>query len=404
MPLMAGTTGPRPAVLAGAFVALFAAVVAVWLVVRIGVGVVQTRHTIVLEEVSGLEVGADVLVAGYRIGRVDGIEPVFPELGAADATAETAADPEPVAIVPVEEAAAAAGAADPDAAATAGDDCVIEGGAVVLREADPTRVHFVVTFSVDAALGLPEDSLAVLSSPSPLGAPVIDLRLGAADAVVAPGGRLLAAVEPSALDGLGEVAGGLGPMLRSALTCIEQDIDRELRAITAEMDQFLAGLQVTIDGELATIRESVQGTLGNVEANVGELIDPLAAVATDTAPLVEQAIADLSAAASNIAQLGSADTVEQAERALDAATSALISAREAMIAAAPALDNLNAAITQVAPDTVAIAADSQYVLQQLAASLNVTLLNLESASQELAGLIADIRANPAVLLTGRGEE
>ena len=401
MPLMAGTTGPRPAVLAGAFVALFAAAVAVWLVVRIGVGVVQTRHTIVLEQVSGLEVGADVLVAGYRVGRVDGIEPVFPVPGdAVGAPAGTATDPEPVAIVP------AGGPAEPAAATAAdpGDDCVIEGGAVVLREADPARVHFVVTFSVDAALGLPEDSLAVLSSPSPLGAPVIDLRLGAAEAVVAPGGRLLAAVEPSALEGLGEVAGGLGPMLRSALVCIEQDIDRELRAITAEMDEFLAGLQVTIDGHLADIGGNVQGTLGNVEANIGELIDPLAAVASETAPLVEQAVADLSAAASNIAALGSADTVQQAERALDAATSALISARQAMIAAAPALNNLNAAITQVAPDTVAIAADSQYVLQQLAASLNVTLLNLESASQELAGLIADIRANPAVLLTGRGEE
>ncbi len=392
MALMVGTTRLRPAVLAGTFVALFAAAMIVWLVVRIGVGVVQTRHAIVLEEVSGLEVGADVLVAGYRVGRVDGIEPVFPALD--EAPAEPA-EPEPVALEPAEPPAEPPGVAD---------DCVVEGGAVVLREADPTRMHFVVSFSVDAALTLPADTLAVLSAPSPLGGPVIDLRLGTAATPIAAGERLAAAVEPSALDGLGEVAGGLGTLLQSALDCIEQDIDRELQAITAEMEAFLAGLQVTIDGHLADIAGDVQGTLGNVEANVGELIDPLAAVATDTAPQVERAVNDLSAAASNIAALGEADTVGQVERALDAATSALISAREAMIAAAPALTNLNAAITQVAPDTVAIAADTQYLLQQLAASLNVTLLNLEAASQELAGLVADIRANPAVLLTGRDQE
>lgn len=403
MALMVGSTHLRPAVLAGAFVALFAAAMIVWLVVRIGVGVVQTRHSIVVEAVAGLEVGADVLVAGYRVGRVDGIQPVYPTLGAPAAAAPAADAAGPAETVAIEPAVDPPPQTPPPEVA-ADDDCVVQGAVVPLREADPTRVHFIVTFSIDAALGLPADTLAVLSSPNPLGGPVIDLRLGSAPTALPAGERLAAVVEPSALDGLGEVAGGLGTLLQSALDCIEQDIDRELRAITAEMDQFLDGLQVVIDGHLADIRGSVQVTLGNVEDNVGELLDPLAAVAQETAPQVEQAIEDLSEAAGNIAALGSADTVQQVARALDAATSALISAREAMIAAAPALNNLNTTLTQVAPDTVAIAADTQYLLQQLAASLNVTLLNLESASQELAGLIADIRANPAVLLTGRGEE
>ena len=66
--------------------------------------------------------------------------------------------------------------------------------------------------------------------------------------------------------------------------------------------------------------------------------------------------------------------------------------------------DLSRLITNIGPDLATVTSDGAYVLQQLSSSLNLTLLNLERASQELADLIADIRANPSIFITGRDAE
>ena len=313
----------RAAILAGAFVAAAIVVVVGWVVVRGDIFAQGNVYFAELDDVTGLEIGADVVSRGYRVGTVRTIEPVF------------------------------------------------DGG----------NPEFRVVFSVDPAWRVPANTKVALASPNLLAGLVIDLRLGPGDQEQDPS----VAIEFDRETPLPE-----------RLTDIVADVER----ILGDVDVTVGVANRILSGNEATISETIDGTR-DIVAGLDAIVDD----ASTIPGTLDALIADIGGQVDTVTQ--SLTTVTDDLRALtaedaeDGLTELLATANAAAVEAQELMSRTDLLIAQLGPGLVTVTSDAEYSLQQVADSLNLLLANLERASQELADLLTDIRANPSVILTGR---
>lgn len=318
----------RAAALAGIFVAAGIALIVGWVLLRIGeIASGQTFYA-VFPNVSGLNTGAEIQVAGYTVGSVRAIEPI------------------------------------------------VERGSVRFRLQLLVRSDWL----------LPVGTTAKMASPGLLAAPVIALDLGDTEGYLDPGITLPTTVDPS----------------------LEQRLD----GIIAQVEGIVRGVAVAVDEDLPAIFESLVSTAAEIDEVVARDFDPMmrdlrtATETLDRSTLeLEQDLDQVLSSLDNTTQMleglvGSIDP-DKLEAAVNGTETTVALANQALARFDVVAADISRLIGTLGPDLSVVASDAAYVLQQLSSSLNLTLLNLERASQELADLIADIRANPSIFLTGR---
>lgn len=238
------------------------------------------------------------------------------------------------------------------------------------------EVEFQVDFVIDKLWPIPVDSTVTVMSDDLLSGPSLVLYPGKTEALLSEGARILT-VEPP--PNLADRASDL----------LENEVTQTLQIMTATLTQLERLLKDQVPVILEESRTLVSTTV-KMMADLRPEIDRLAAGLGDAGALmsrvgggdgavrIEKTLADLKATTANL------KTASQELSRLVETGGRLLSKNEASLA--NAID------------------DSEFTTQAVASSISLILRNLERTSQDLAGLIAEVRANPSVLVRGGGED
>ena len=220
-----------------------------------------------------------------------------------------------------------------------------------------TAAGFRVHLAVQRDWPIPEDSEAVITSPGFLSAVVIDVR----------GGRSRTYLEPGS-----EIRAGVSADLRAAVSSAAAGV-RELEDRIAPLLDSLADGTPEI---LANLRD-FSADLSQAGERIGEVLSP------ENVGRVEVILANLEQASANVSRLGS--DLRETRGELDR----LLSRANALLREDGDLDH---AVRDLHMSLDAIANHSEVIAQ-----------DLEITSRNLAEFSRQIRANPSLLLRGRGD-
>ena len=329
----------RDLILSGLFVLTMAAVVVGGLALILpGVFGGTIRLYAYFPDAAGLDPGIEVSQAGYVIGLVEALEPVFPQ------GSET--NPCPVA------------ADDAPTHHPAGSPC------------------FRATLRIRDRWPIPRDSVARIASAG--------LLQGDAVRIVPGQDR-----EHPLTDGGTIAVGGR-----------EADLVAQLARLT---DSLQGLVEETIAPALAGIAEQIaalQQLLGTGSEDPGNR-DRLAGVFES----LKRLSADLEAAVDPGQLVRILGSVEQVSQNLAGASATLTSrsqdVEQAVRRYGDLASDLRGLVKRNRPAIDRSVTDSQYLLQELAASLAPILEHIETATRNLAELSRDLRDNPAVIIQGR---
>ncbi len=322
----------RAAIGGGIFLLIGIGIVVLWAVTSFTGIAGRTAYYTHLQNVSGLRTGANVEIAGYRIGSVAAIEPVF----------------------------AAAGGP-----------------------------RFQVELSLQSQWRLPGDTTVTLSRPNPVAAPIIALQLGGSPSVLEPG-AVIATAEAAGLEG--EISGLLGTVTRlveDQVTPLLTNLNAATTGISAHLEDNLP--PILYDARLLVSR--IERVVARVDGVVLQVQADLGAIGTRLTDAVD---------AIEIERINA--TMTTLNDAADSITGVLAAAETLLANADQVVVGTGKLIEETGPDMQTLAGDARYAIQTASPRLNTILLNLERATEDLAGLLAELRANPAVLIGVEGAE
>jgi phospholipid/cholesterol/gamma-HCH transport system substrate-binding protein len=330
----------RDLILAGLFVLAMAVVVAGGLALILpGVFGGTIRLYAYFPEAAGLEPGIHISQAGYIIGAVEGVEPVFPE--------GPGPDPCPA----------------PDA----------DGGR------PPAGPCFRATLRIRDRWPIPRDSVAQLASAGLLQGHVLRILPGRdQDHPLGDGERIAIGGREA------DLVAQLARLTDSLQDLVEETIAPALTGIAEQIAalQELLGTGAEDPGNrdrVAGVFESLQRLSANLEAAV----DPQQL--TNILGSVEEVSRNLAGASATLTSR-SQDVQQAVQRYGDLAS------------------DLRGLVKRSRPAIDRTLSDSQYLLQELTASLGPILEHIETATRNLAELSRDLRDNPAVVIQGRKEQ
>ncbi len=254
---------------------------------------------------------------------------------------------------------------------------------------DGGDVQFRVQLLVGSDWPLPDGTTALLASPGLLAAPVIALDLGDGDAFLDPGTTV-----PTSFDA------SLGERLDDVVTEIERTVDSIAEVFDEDFPRIVASLEEGAE----LIDDVLARDLDPMMRDLRTAADTLDRSTLELEQDLDRVLGSLDNTTQTLEALVGSINIDTLAGAVEDTGSTVALANSALANFDSVAGNLNGLVDDVGPDLATVTTDAAFVLQQLSSSLNLTLLNLERASQELADLITDIRNNPSVLLTGREAE
>ena len=328
----------RDLVLAGLFVLTMAAVLAGGLAVILpGVFGGTIRVYAYFPDAAGLDPGIQISQAGYVIGILEAVEPVFPD--------DLEANPCPV-------------GAEGEPPNTAAGPC------------------FRVTLRIRDSWPIPRDSVAQIASAGLLQGNAVRIVPGRdREHPLSDGGTIAAGGREA------DLVAQLARLTESLQALVEQTIAPALAGIAEQIAslQQLLGTGAEDPGN----RERLAGAFENIKrltADLESAVDPKQLVSILSS--VEQVSQNLAGASATLTSRS--EDVQQAVR------------RYGDLAA-----DLRGMVKRNRPAIDRSLTDGQYLLQELAASLAPILEHIETATRNLAELSRDLRDNPAVIIRGR---
>jgi len=245
------------------------------------------------------------------------------------------------------------------------------------------EIEFRVDFVVDKLWPIPVDSTVSIAKDDLLSSPVLNLTPGKTANLLSEGGRLLTVAAPS---GLGE----------RALRLLNNEIPRSLESFIATLE----AVQVQLD-------DNVPGILYDVRYVLSKTADTLAKLE----PQLDKLAVGLGGAGSMMQELSGEENTRQVKAILAnlnrvsgnlaAASSQLRDVMDSSVALLTASQSIVVENGGTLRNTLQ---DSEFAMQSVASSINLVLQNLQRTSQDLAGLMAEIRADPTILLRGNAGE
>jgi phospholipid/cholesterol/gamma-HCH transport system substrate-binding protein len=332
----------RDLLLAGGFVLAMAAVALGTLALLVPglLGGVYRLHAY-FADASGLHTGTQVLQEGYVVGMLEALEPVFPGREGAEAD-----------LCPPREAKGASRSA--------------------------RLPCFRATLRILDGWPIPRDSLVQLGSAGLLQGQAIKIRPGASDTPLTDGERIASVGRED------DLVTQLGALTESLQTLVNETIAPALASIQQQI-KAIEDLLGT-GGDSAENRDRLAGVFENLQQlsrDITQAVDP------DQLRAIMTAVESVSG---NLAELSGTlgERTGEVERTVRNYGDLAVDIR--------GLVNDNKPSIERSLD------DTQYLLQELAASLTPILTNIEDATRDLSALARDLRTNPAVIIRGHEVE
>jgi phospholipid/cholesterol/gamma-HCH transport system substrate-binding protein len=248
---------------------------------------------------------------------------------------------------------------------------------------DPTKIE--VLLEVRGGVPVNADSMATLTSLSPLGDKYLEISTGTNKALRIPSGATIPSTEPVSLDDLAKQASALIPTIQFTL----QDMQKNMDKLTSNAQVVLANVQ-----SMTGAQNQRNFTL--LLANARELLDK-------ESPQIDRVLQNLERASS------------QAGGALDQASSALNEVQTAARTANDTFANANRTIDQIRDplqtdlaemqrtmtDARRLIADLKAVVSANRDNIDDTLENFRAASENLRELTASVKQRPWSLIRGK---
>ena len=262
-----------------------------------------------------------------------------------------------------------AGGLEPGAAVRFGGMKAGSVGAVHVDPNDSTRIE--VEFSVERDIPLRSDSVAKITSLGPLGDNYLELTTGTRQAAAAAAGSEVKSAETFTFNDLGNMVGGLQPMVQQVLGTLNQRLG-ELQVTVARANDLLNDRN----------RANIGAALGNVNAMLAE-----------DRPKVSATLANVQTASARLVPLldNLKTTMADADRTVGHLDAVVLENRP----------DLKASVTQLHQTLVTASA----VLDQLNRTLDYnspnideTLENVRVTTQQLRELTATLKRRPYTLI------
>jgi phospholipid/cholesterol/gamma-HCH transport system substrate-binding protein len=241
---------------------------------------------------------------------------------------------------------------------------------------DPTKIE--VLFEVKQDVPLNTDSVAILTSLSPLGDKYLEITTGTNNARRLPGGATIPSTEPVSMDDLAKQASAVIPTVQSTLQDVRKDFDQ----LTGDARVVLANFQ-SITGP------QNQRNLTLLLANTRELLDK-------ESPRIDRVLQNVERASSqagdafdqlHTAALNANDTISNANRTIDEIRD-------------PVKADL-AELQRTMTDARGLIANLNTIVSSNRSNINDTLENFRAASENLRDLTSEVKQRPWMLIRGK---
>lgn len=252
----------------------------------------------------------------------------------------------------------------------------------ITPDLDLDQIEFKVDISVDKIWPISIDSTITIVNDGLLSTPILDLTPGRLDTLLADGARILTVPPPPSITQ--QISGLLENQVAPTLTAFLETIKQLQVRIEEDVPALMTDAR-SIMGSTARSLTALEGEIEKLAKGMGDAGDLMSRLSQEqTADQVEEVLASLRDTADNI----KATSTRLDELMQDSIS--LVNSGEAMI-------------DENRPALRSTVSDAEYTFQSLATSITLILQNLERASQELASLTGEIRADPKVIVTGEPE-
>jgi phospholipid/cholesterol/gamma-HCH transport system substrate-binding protein len=248
---------------------------------------------------------------------------------------------------------------------------------------DPTKIE--VLLEVKGGVPVNADSVATLTSLSPLGDKYLEISTGTNRAPRIPAGATIPSKEPISLNDLAERASTLIPTVQSTLQDMQKDIDQ----LTGNAQSVLANIQ-------SMTGPQNQRNFSSLLANARELLDK-------ESPQVDRVLQNLERASSQ-----ASDALSQASDVMNQIQTTARTANDTFANANKTVDELRdpiktdlAELQQTMVDARRLIADLKTVVSANRNNIDDTIDNFRAASENLRDLTASVKQRPWSLIRGK---
>jgi phospholipid/cholesterol/gamma-HCH transport system substrate-binding protein len=248
---------------------------------------------------------------------------------------------------------------------------------------DPTKIE--ILMEVKGGVPVNADSVAMLTSLSPLGDKYLEITTGSNKARRLSPGSTIAAVEPVSLDDLARRANELLPVVQSAVKDVQKNVDQ----LSGNAGVVLANLQ------------SVTGP-GN-QRNVALLLADARKLIDQSSPQIDRVLQNLDRASSQVS-----GTLDQAGSAFNQLQSAARTANDTFTGANQAIADIRNPIQTDLTQLQQTMTEARRLIENLNTAVSAnrdnideTLQNFRVASENLREMTASLRQRPSLLIRGK---
>jgi phospholipid/cholesterol/gamma-HCH transport system substrate-binding protein len=241
---------------------------------------------------------------------------------------------------------------------------------------DPTTIE--VLLEINQGVPVNADSVATLTSLSPLGDKYLEITTGTNKAKRLPGGATIPSTEPVSLDDLAKQASAIIPTVQSTLQDVQKDIDQ----LTGNTRVVLANFQ-------SMTGPQNQRNFTLLLANARELLD-------QESPRIDRVLQNVERASS------------QANDAFDELHTAARNANDTIANANRTIDEIRdpvqgdlAELQRTMTDARGLIRDLNTIISSNRSNINDTLENFRAASENLRDLTSSVEQRPWMLIRGK---
>ena len=276
-----------------------------------------------------------------------------------------------------------AGGVDPGSAVRFGGMKVGSVTAIRPWRQDPTKIE--ILLEMRGGVPVNTDSVATLTSISPLGDRYLEISTGSNHAPHIPPGGAIPAKETLSLEALAERASELLPVVESTL-----------KDMQANIDQVAGNAQTVLTNIQSMTSPQNQRNFSLLLSNAREMLDK-------ESPEIDRVLQNLERASSQasgvLSQAG--DTLNTIQTAARTANDTLSNANKTVDDIREPIKTDLADLQKTMADAQRLIADMRTVVSSNRYSIDETLANFRAASENLRELTASVKQRPWTLLRGK---
>jgi phospholipid/cholesterol/gamma-HCH transport system substrate-binding protein len=248
---------------------------------------------------------------------------------------------------------------------------------------DPTKIEILLEVRGDVDVNA--DSIATLTSLSPLGDKYLEISTGSRKARRLGPGATIPSEEPVSLDDLAKQASALIPTAQSTLQSVQKDID-----------QLTRNAQVVFANVQSMTGPENQRNLSLLLANARALLDK-------DSPQIDRVLQNLERASLQAGDVlkQAGDTLNQINTAARTGNDAFANANRSVDEARESIKAGLAELQRTMIDARSLIADLNTVVSANRSNIDEALENFRAASENLRELTASVKQQPWMLLRGK---